>query len=402
MTHFLFFGTHPRLSLAEFKAASPHTKAPLTVATCAIVDDPKWDGERLMQMLGGTVKLGDVLETVDVEELDAVHLIDLIINATGVTPTSLDFGLTIVGGSPGVRKTLEKFPIQLKRALRDREIRSRWVTAEDGGMISPAAVAKLNLTSEGWDLVLIVEHGNVHIGKTTHVQDADAWSHRDFGRPQRDDRAGMLPPKLARIMVNLAHITDGETVFDPFCGNGTILMEAALATPAYLIIGSDIEARQTATTEMNDAWLVEEGILTSEDAERFKTFTCDARGVSHVLPKTSVDAVITEGMLGPPLRGGESLQSIERNQKDIEDLWRASLQDWKKLLTPQNRIVGIWPSFKTEHGLARVGLDADLADLGYELVNPLDGWDNSNDPLVYHRQGQHVARRIVILKKRST
>jgi tRNA G10 N-methylase Trm11 len=398
MHHFLFFGTHPRLSLAELKAVSPDLDAPKTVATCAIVTDPTWDGQRLMSLLGGTVKLGDILETVPTDDVDAERLVDRVIKHTSVTPTSLDFGLTIVCGSAGTRKILERLPLQLKRALKARDIRSRWVTAEDGGMISPAAVAKLKLTTEGWDLVLIAEGGNVHIGKTTHVQDADAWSHRDYGRPARDDREGMLPPKLARIMVNLARITNGETLYDPFCGNGTILMEAALATEAYTIIGSDIEQRQVATTEANDAWLVEEGILTRDDASRFKTFACDAQRVSVALPHESIDAIVTEGTLGPPLRGHESLQAIERTTREIDSLWRTSLRDWKKMLTVNGRIVGVWPSFKTENGLSRVGLDADLAELGYKLVNPLEGWDDSGDPLVYHRQGQKVARRIVVLK----
>jgi tRNA G10 N-methylase Trm11 len=429
MAHFLFFGTHPRLSLAELKAVAPHLDATKTVATCAIVTDPTWDGQRLMSLLGGTVKLGDILETVPTDEVDAERLVELMIGGLGsrqsesrvtshesrvkqsqipnskfqipstIKPTSIDFGLTIVCGSSGTRKTLERLPLQLKRALKARDIRSRWVTAEDGGMISPAAVAKLKLTTEGWDLVLIAEGGNVHIGKTTHVQDADAWSHRDYGRPARDDREGMLPPKLARIMVNLARVTNGETVFDPFCGNGTVLMETALATEAYTIIGSDLEQRQVSTTESNDAWLVEEGILSPDDASRFKTFACDARRVSVALPHASIDAIVTEGTLGPPLRGHESLQAIERTKEEIEDLWRTSLLDWKKMLSPTGRIVGVWPSFKTENGLARVGLDADLAKLGYEIVNPLEGWDDSGDPLVYHRQGQKVARRIVILRK---
>jgi hypothetical protein len=36
------------------------------------------------------------------------------------------------------------------------------------------------------------------------VQDIDAYAERDFERPMRDAFVGMLPPKLAQIMLNLA------------------------------------------------------------------------------------------------------------------------------------------------------------------------------------------------------
>ena len=35
------------------------------------------------------------------------------------------------------------------------------------------------------------------------MQDFEQWGARDYGRPSRDAVRGMLPPKLARMMVNL-------------------------------------------------------------------------------------------------------------------------------------------------------------------------------------------------------
>jgi len=412
MLHFLSFGTHPRLSLAEYRALTPDHTAPMTVGACAVVDDPDWDGAALMERLGGTVKLGDVLETIAVEDVDAEMIAEIMVTSrirgkgsgvkdmeTDGDAMNLDFGVTVVGGSPGVRKALEKLPIAIKRALKARGIRSRWVTGEGGSPISPAAVAKLRLTTIGRDLVLIAEGGQVHVGATTHVQDADAWSERDYGRPARDDRAGMLPPKLARMMVNLARIPDGATLLDPFCGNGTILMEAAMATKAGTMIGSDIASNQAATIETNTGWLATRGIISRKAASATRVFACDARSISKKLPKASVDTIVTEGTLGPPLRGYEPLAAIETTKRDIEDIWRASLKDWKTILKPGALIVGVWPSFKTDKGLSRVGLDSEIEKLGYRLINPLEGWDDTNAPLVYHRQGQHVARRIVVLER---
>lgn len=70
---------------------------------------------------------------------------------------------------------------------------------------------------------------------------------RDYGRPARDARVGMLPPKLAQIMLNLS-VKDEKsgTVLDPFCGTGVLLQEAALA--GFDFIGSDIEPRMVEMT----------------------------------------------------------------------------------------------------------------------------------------------------------
>ena len=39
---------------------------------------------------------------------------------------------------------------------------------------------------------------------------------------------GCMSPKLARCMVNLSRIREGDLVLDPFCGTGGILMEAGI------------------------------------------------------------------------------------------------------------------------------------------------------------------------------
>ena len=188
----------------------------------------KWDGGDLMQCLGGTVKLGDIVATIPTAELTGERLITPPLAPPlklrgWVRGGVLDFGLTIFGS-----KKFSKLPIEFKRALKSLGISSRWVTGKGGTEIAPAAVAKLKLTSEGIDLCLFVVGDVTHIGKTTHVQDADAWSTRDYGRPRRDILAGMLPPKLARMMVNLA-----TPSFSCMRGRGSSIPSAAAARSSW-------------------------------------------------------------------------------------------------------------------------------------------------------------------------
>jgi len=396
MKNFLIFGSHPALSLAEFCAFRPGLE--LTVCgPAALVDDPAWDGLAYLNRLGGTVKLGKVTAVLDLEKTTASVIADKLENR--LTAKSLDFGWSVFGGSPTDRKRLERLALSFKKELKNRKISSRWVTGKAAGGIAPAAVAKLKLTSAGLDVCLFLAGKKVVVGLTTDVQDADAWSRRDYGRPGRSGRAGMLPPKLARILVNLAVVPDGGTLLDPFCGSGTILMEAALATRSGKLIGSDIEARQIADTDRNTEWLLKEKIIGQEDARRINTFIADARELSKHLPEKSVDRIVTEGYLGPPLSGHETYEMIKRNADRATKLWEESLAAWRPLLKPRARIVGIWPGYQTAHGHAFVNLESKLAGLGYRLVPFCGGKLQSKAVIIYKRPNQHVSRRIVIIEQ---
>lgn len=77
-------------------------------------------------------------------------------------------------------------------------------------------------------------------------QDIDAYTRRDIAK-NRDMIVGMMPPKLVQMMFNIAlgkdHHSqsklDNTIVYDPFCGLGTTLIEAAQMGYIHLF-GSDI------------------------------------------------------------------------------------------------------------------------------------------------------------------
>ncbi|PKL58330.1 MAG: RNA methyltransferase [Methanomicrobiales archaeon HGW-Methanomicrobiales-5] len=56
---------------------------------------------------------------------------------------------------------------------------------------------------------------------------------RDFFHP------GVMMPRMARTLANIAEVQDGDTVLDPFCGTGGILIEAELL--GATAIGSDFD-----------------------------------------------------------------------------------------------------------------------------------------------------------------
>ena len=107
---------------------------------------------------------------------------------------------------------------------------------------------KVNL-SKPKTLVRVVAHDNdLFVGieriklDKKHFEDSKPHK-RPFFYP------GSMNPKLARCMVNLSRIREGELLLDPFCGTGGILIEAGLI--GCKLVGSDIYWKMQNGTAIN-------------------------------------------------------------------------------------------------------------------------------------------------------
>ncbi len=90
--------------------------------------------------------------------------------------------------------------------------------------------------------------------RVVQVQNIDAYAERDQKRPARDAKVGMLPPKLAQILINLnGKLPEGARLLDPFCGTGVVLQEAALM--GYEPYGTDVSERMVEYSKRNLEWL---------------------------------------------------------------------------------------------------------------------------------------------------
>jgi tRNA (guanine10-N2)-dimethyltransferase len=112
-----------------------------------------------------------------------------------------------------------------------------------------------------------------------------------------------MPAKLARCMVNLAKPKAGELVFDPFCGAGGILIEAALI--GCRVIGLDIQRRMARGSLKN---------FIHFNIKPEAVIVADARNP----PVKAVDCVVAD----PPY--GRSATTLKRTTKQIiEDALKA-------------------------------------------------------------------------------
>ena len=125
-----------------------------------------------------------------------------------------------------------------------------------------------------------------------------------------------MQPKLARALVNLSRIKKGQTLLDPFCGTGGILIEAGLI--GCKLKGNDINKKMIQRTKINLDSFKLKAELTQKDALEIKT---------------KVDAVVTDLPYG---RG--SYHNISLNE-----LYEQFLEKAHALLKPNRYLVAVFP-----------------------------------------------------------
>jgi tRNA (guanine10-N2)-dimethyltransferase len=386
MQTFAILGSHPKLSIAEIEALIGN-KLSKTSDQVAVFEN-EINANKLQSILGGTQKLGEILGSVkDHQELEH-HLFALLLEKSG--DGKLEFGISVYDiGAPKrtkeIQKYMHKVGIAIKKSVKESGQSVRLVTSNEP-TLSTVVVKKNKLITKGIEFVLLVEESEIHIGVTRAIQDFEDWSHRDYDRPKRDAKSGMLPPKLARIMVNLAGVDPKKSyLLDPFCGSGTILMEASLLGFDN-VIGSDISQKAINDTRANLNWLMQQNYQIADH-----TLICSSADyLNDKLEKASVDVIITEPYLGNPRSGKEKIQEIEYTIKTLTNLYKASFKELDAILKPNGIVVVASPVHYIKEQAFPVPTADILENLGYKAIF---------EPLLYKREDQFVGRSILVFKK---
>lgn len=391
MVYFFVLGNNPALSLAELTAVLPCQNGSLINKELFIWEtDNEIVSENLIKTLGGTIKIGVFEKTVTTKQDLNEPMLALCLKISKKNSGKFNFGLSDYGQQP---LKLTPIGLTLKKKLREAGVASRLVTSRDKNL-SSVVVEQNKLLTKGVEIVLVSDGGRTLVGHTLAVQAFKDLSKRDFGRPARDDASGMLPPKVAQIMVNLAQIKDyNGLILDPFCGSGTILQEAILLG-FNQVTGTDLSPKAISDSQENIAWLKEKYNLTGI---KTNIFLKNATKLSESFKLESVAAIVCEPYLGPQ-RGWNDLKLVKA---ELEDLYTKSLREFAKILKPHARVVMIWPMF-----FGNKPINPDYYQ--FKIVNSLPEGLITNPLLkltprktiVYGRAGQKVFREIVVLEKK--
>ncbi len=369
----------------------------------AILDIPAEDIN--FNRLGGTIKVARILSELPYSDWSRLsgYLIDAVPEHLAYLPDGkFTLGLSIYGLKLPL-KNIQSALLQLKKIIRQTGRPVRVVPNKELALNS-AQVLHNRLTHKGsWELIFIKDGENTWLAQTLFVQDIEAYAARDQARPARDARVGMLPPKLAQIIINLAagrpetrmmknwDKDDGLgrfVVLDPFCGTGVISQEALLM--GYSAYASDIDSRMVEYTRKNLQWLVQK-----HPQIEGKTIVEQADATKYKWPGFSTLA--SEVYLGRPLSSLPPPDKLRQIISDVNLITKKFLKNLSPQLQPGQVICLAVPAWRDKNGkLISLPLIDHLTDMGY---NNLDLKHVLREDLVYYRESQIVARQLLRLKK---
>ena len=387
MKQYLFIlGRTPKLALVElnsFVSSSILVRSDIFIATTD--RDPRI----LMQTLGGTIKVSEVVYTgvapPTAEDIDRIL-------SKEVKDNKLVFGISTYGET---HVFTTKALFAFKEELVGRGIHSRFIQSKHHAPLSSVVISKQKIS----ELVVAEGKDAWYMGITKSVQDFEQWNERDFGRPFSDPKNGMLPPKVARMIVNIAKNTLTKTMgivetpilLDPFCGTGTILVEAL--TMGWQTIGADLSQVAVERTRKNLSWARARFAL---KPEVINVFHSDATHISDAV-KSPVHAIVTEPYMGNT-NASDFGRVIERekaknNIKGLEKLYIGCLREWSKILVRGGVIVMALPQYSLGKETLFVKKVIDRCEnLGYTLLG---------GPIEYGRPDAVVRREFFVFKKKS-
>ncbi len=354
--------------------------------------------------LGGTVKFCKVLTTLDTTDWSRIQnfLETVIVPHTQELPEGkMKLGLSVYGLNIGV-KQLNATALGIKKVIKNSG-RSIRVVPNNELYLNSAQVLHNQLTSQlGWELVFVRDGQKTIIAQNIAEQDIEAYARRDQGRPKRDAQVGMLPPKLAQIIINLAcgnvkpaDITcdvleyKDDAILDPFCGTGVVLQESLLM--GYKAYGTDLEPRMIDYSEVNLDWISN---IYKIPKENYKLEQGDA--TNHIW-QFDFKFIAGETYLGRPFNVLPTPQILQETISDTNLILKRSLQNISRQIKSGTRLCLALPAWKLQNGFKHLPLLDSLTDMGYNRLSLVHAGEKD---LIYHRDGQVVARELVILIKK--
>lgn len=417
----LILGRQPELGLAELESlyGADNTSrvgknvAIVTIMPCSI------DFARL----GGSTKMCKILTT-----LPTTNWQDIIKFLSNSAPSQsekmpagkMHLGISAIGFNVSPAK-INAGGLTIKKAISKIGRTVRLVPNKTTELNAASVIHNKLLTENGWELVIVRDNNKTIIAQSISVQDIDRYTLRDRGRPKRDAKVGMLPPKLAQIIINLATgvdemssvtisgeskvcLTNAEndelrakrsekTILDPFCGTGVVLQEAMLM--GYNSYGSDLDERMVEYSKSNvTEWLPTKFASVNQNA---KLEIGDATDHKWTVLETGL-AVASETYLGRPFTSQPSPELVAKTASECNLIIKKFLRNIHDQLPANTRLCLAVPAWITsKNSFKTLPLIDQIDDLGYNRVSFKQVRD---DQMIYYREDQIVARQLLVITRK--
>ncbi len=401
MIYLSVLGRQPEISLAELEAFFSDVQQISENLAIFKINAPSLVEK--IPHLGGSLKIAEKLE---VKPLDYL--------------ANLSDGKITIGVSDysknASRKTAVLEGLKLKKIL-VRHGRSVRIVENKDAILSTATSLHNGLSGKNEKKLELIKVNNDWY-RVIHVQDIDAYAKRDQARPARDTKVGMLPPKLAQILINLCGpLSPNSVILDPFCGTGVVLQEALLM--GYRAYGTDISERMIKYSEQNLRWLASNSFFEGSAGayerggrsappvttgrrdpvpekklfeDEFKLSVGNATSFKWQQP---INAVACEGYLGKPFSKIPTEIELKEQKQECKTIilgFLKNIKDQVETKTPMTIAVPAW--LREDDSYSRLNIIDEIENMGYNVNN------KSREGLLYYRKGQIVARDILILRKK--
>ena len=385
-------GRQPEISLAELQAVY-HQTPKLLAGHLAGLDIEQETALATAKDLGSIVKVAELIS--DSFALDADSIARLTHHLFSQTTGKITLGVSYYG-PPTKSKLAANFSRAMRVSLEQSGHSVRLVPSEQATL--PTATVLHNKLAIGnpkkVELLLTPAPGShrLAVAKTIYVQDISAYTLRDRGRPRRDTRNGMLPPKLAQTMINLARgacqLTRPTNLLDPFCGTGVILQEAGLM--GLTTYGSDNNSRMIDYTQTNLDWLARR----YRQASRPQLTVADATSFNwqQWLAPNRLELIASETYLGRPYTDPPHPSELKPNLHDCNVIIGKFIANLSPQLPSGAGICLGVPAWYIRDHIHHLPC---LAELPRHKLRSVTTGAN----LIYHRPDQVVGRELLVLQK---
>ncbi|NRH20950.1 hypothetical protein HOO68_02820 [Candidatus Gracilibacteria bacterium] len=412
-------GREWKVSLAELMAIFGTESYQSHTETIAIFQILGYSAEQLRRKflnIGGSIRIIEILgeSSVSTFPTDVIEFL-----RSSKTPGKIDFAL----GVYGTEFRLSDIGLRIKKTLQDSGSSIRLANVKNEN-INAASFKKEKLSKTGYEYNLILIENIGYIGRTLACQDIDAYAKRDTAK-SRDMIIGMMPPKLVQMMINIAlggeniqNSTNPVSIYDPFCGLGTTLIEAANMGISR-VYGSDLSPEMTRSSISSlEEYIAEEkvwqerilkvGGTPNKDFSKFQSniIQLDARDVVTAKTKLAIPGIpfsdliiVSEGYLGEIMRPHEiTLDKAKEERRKLERMYSEFFAGLSKAKFCKS-IVMTFPFWNLNGTYSYFIEIYDIIEKnGFEVVSLLP-WEmklnTMKGSLLYRRENQTVGREII-------
>jgi len=368
MKYLFILGRNVELSVAELKSFFEKEKINYKIISLVsngiLIETLKNLPEKIIEKLGGTISIGEVLAEGSSEqifrELDKQNL---------YSGTSNKLNYVIYDFNS---KIFDDVHLYLKHRFKEERMKATEKKLTGNIKLQSGEFAP-NLASNLIGQQYFIFENN--FGRIIETCNYEKIEKRDMGKPVRRESLS-ISPRLAKILINLSQVKENETLLDPFCGIGTILQEALLQNIKVIGIDNDKTAIESAKTNLkwfnfSDKYYK----LINEDSSKIKI--------------QNVDAIATEPDLGELQKKIPNEEKAKQIISGFEKLMVNVIKNLKKNV--KGKIVLTSPLVKTKAKKISPDFKKIASQAGMKIAKGF--------PIDEFREDSIVGRSILVLEK---